>query len=101
MKNTSSSSSSQGSWKGKIPSIKKIRSYFYIALLIANIVILFYSYLFIKNNIYYSFNFDESNFPKNLRSINDVNMDKFDKVIKKIDEKKISQTLKINDFLDD
>ncbi len=101
MGNKPGSPSHHNSQKGKLPPIKKIRLYFYIALLVANIIVLFFSYSFVKNNIYYSFNFDESNFPKNLRNLNDVNMDKFDKVIKEIDNKKISETLKINDFLDD
>ncbi len=84
----------------KIPPITKIRLYFYIALLLVNVVALFYSYLFVKDNIYYSINFNESNFPQNLRELGNVDMQKFDEVINKIDEKKISKTLRINDFLD-
>ncbi len=101
MSNKPDSSSHHNQQKGRLPPIKKIRLYFYITLLIVNIIVLFFSYSFVKNNIYYSFNFDESNFPKNLRDLNDVNMDKFDKVIKGINDKKTSKTLKINDFLDD
>ncbi len=83
----------------KMPSINKIRTYFYISLFFINIIILFYSYLFVKDNIYYSINFNESNFPQNLRKLGNVDIQKFDEVVNKIDKKKISKTLKINDFL--
>lgn len=84
----------------KIPPINKIKVYFYIALLLINIVALCYSYLFIKDNIYYSINFNESNLPNNLGELGNVDMQKFNEVIDNIDSKKISKTLKINDFLD-
>ncbi len=85
----------------KKSTIKKITKYFYLSLFLINLVAIFYSYLFIKKNVYFSINFDESNFPQNLRELGDINMSKFNEVINKIDEKKISKTPKINDFFND
>ncbi len=84
--------------QSKLPSIKKIRTYFYLTLLLVNIVALFYLFSFAKKNIYYSINFNESNFPQNLRQTGDIDIDIFDEVVNTIDEKKNSKTLRIDNF---
>ena len=76
----------------------KIFKLLYLLLILLTIGGLALSYFFIKNNVYSSINFDASEHDTALSKTNDIDMERFNNVIKKIDAKNVKKGIKIENI---
>ena len=72
---------------------EKIFKLFHLLLLLLTIGGLTLSYFFINTNVYSSINFDESKYDAALSKTDDIDMGRFNDVIKKIDAKNVKKNI--------
>jgi len=84
--------------KVKKTKIQIVFRYVYIGFILANIGIVVYLYFFLMENVNGSINFDESNFPQNLRKNNDIKTEEFNTIIDKINERELKENTTIDNI---
>ncbi|PLX28001.1 hypothetical protein C0583_02075 [Candidatus Parcubacteria bacterium] len=84
--------------KVKKTKIQIVFRYVYIGFIFANIGIVVYLYFFLMENVNGSINFDESNFPQNLRKNNDIKTEEFNTIIDKINERELKENTTIDNI---
>ena len=81
-------------------SSEKIFKYIYLVLFLTIATSLVFSYFFIYDNVYLAINFDESKHDAALSKTSDIDMEKFDQVMEKINTRSVKKDINIRNIFD-